>query len=274
MTRGDKKILITALCLLLSICVMVGCNGGLHNEEPDADESKRTYTERFAEEESNEENSSVRDIVTRYVDAVAIEEATEEVHTDAVAEVVTEYVDSGNYVADTGYLGSEYLGSDEEEIVLGEEHIYDEPTVISNDVSNDGGTDNSASVTEVTEAGLSEEEIWQIARITWLETGVCSYYTQYLCACVLINRLYGWGYNNIYEVIQEDFDGEHPQYATAYQYTNWGEDVLTISNTTWEAVYDAIEYTDPNPYYQCGYTDAHTLYYVDTAWDVYFYYDD
>lgn len=179
----------------------------------------------------------------------------------------------------------------EEEIVYYTEpdydYIYDQDT--EEVYEPDGEIDDSGSDTEYTDIlydtgtssnpyGLSDDEIHEIARITWLEVGICEYYTQYLTACVLINRYLNW-YGpgaTIYDVVYEDYGGMYVQYATRYQYVDWGGSSLNISQTTWNAVYDALYNLDPYPYYQCSWTNAHTLYYVDygPANPVCFYLDD
>ena len=149
--------------------------------------------------------------------------------------------------------------------------------------SDNGGTgvvymgDNSVS-SEIDEQttgnpyGFTDDEIWEIARITYLEDGcISSYYTTYLTACVIINRYLDWGYSSIYDVI---FDAG--QYATAYKYDNWGGGALTINEMTWQAVHDALADTDRNPHFQAGdgWLDGYGLemYYKDPENGESFYY--
>ena len=273
MNKKEKRLLILLLAII--VIIVVAC-GGIHNEKPDADEAK------YHEETITTEHSS---------DAVVTTKETEELYTNTVSEV-EEHVDSNINELDTDNVSGEYYRPDEEV-------IYEQLAVISDTDSNNNYIDDSDEVDdgrddgrdiEDTDAdgsyadadiwrddgttgdnnnqGLTEEEIWQIARITWLETGVCSYYTRYLTACVLLNRLYDWPEcNSIYDVIYEP-----GQYATAYQYTDWGGNALVISDTTWAAVYDAIENTDRNPHFQCSYAPGYELYYYDADYNVYFYY--
>ena len=156
-----------------------------------------------------------------------------------------------------------------------------EPTVyqdtndtILEEESDEPDTDNSDPVADPgytggdTAEGLTDEEIWQIGRIVELEVGICSWYTRYLTACVLLNRMYDWPEcSDIYDVIWEP-----GQYATANRYTDWDGNALVISETTWDAVYSAIADTDRNPHFQCSYAPGFSLYYLDEEYGVYFYY--
>lgn len=117
--------------------------------------------------------------------------------------------------------------------------------------------------------GFTDEEVAEIARIVWLEVGICScdYYTQYLTACVILNRYLDWGYSSLYEVIHAS-----GQYATADMYTEYDGSAIRIGERTWSAVYDALADTDRNPHYQMRGGAGMPVYYWDTEWDVCFYY--
>lgn len=119
------------------------------------------------------------------------------------------------------------------EEVLQEEEVYTDPV--------------TEPATEAADPwGFSDEEIWEIARVAYLENG-CEgyYYPTYLTACVILNRYLDWDYSSISEVIWAP-----GQYSTADKYTNWGGGELTISEMTWQAVYDAMADLDRNPHYQ------------------------
>lgn len=92
---------------------------------------------------------------------------------------------------------------------------------------------------------VTESEIDEMARIVWLEVGQSRYYTQYLTACVMVNRLLDWGYSSMTDVIFAK-----NQYSTANKYTNWGGGTLTVSDTAYEAVYEALTNPDRNVHYQ------------------------
>lgn len=97
----------------------------------------------------------------------------------------------------------------------------------------------------------SDEEIYDLARVTYLEDGCVygegSYRSVYLCACVILNRANNWYGGSISAAIYAS-----GQYATAYKYTSWGGGPLVINDITWQAVNDALSNCDPNPYYQCN----------------------
>ena len=65
-------------------------------------------------------------------------------------------------------------------------------------------------------------------------------------------------------------------YATAYKYDNWVGGELVINDITWQAVYDALANTDPNPFYQCNGSwlegQGLTEYYRDPVTNEVFYY--
>ena len=107
---------------------------------------------------------------------------------------------------------------------------------------------------------VTESEIDEMARIVWLEVGQSQYYTQYLTACVMVNRLLDWNYDSMTEVIFAK-----NQYSTANKYTNWGGGSLTVSDEAYEAVYEALTCPDRNVHYQDSKTanNGKTLYWQD-----------
>ena len=296
MTRRDKKLLILAAGLLIVVMAIVAACGGLHNEKPDADQTKTEYASKAAEKEPTrqqetvtlgevtldierlyEQEESSSDIDDNYSGdpAVMADKETEALHTYPIGEVGNEQPDSYSTDIDINI----YSGSDSSDNTAPFEEIADYEVSDGRDIEDTDADGSYADVDVQRDActagdnntqGLTDEEIWELARITWLEVGICDWYTQYLCASVLLNRLYNpelWNCSNLYDVIYPP-----GQYASAYQYTNWGEDILTISDTTWDAVYTAIRDRDPNPHFQCSYTPGYRLYYLDTKYDVYFYY--
>ena len=122
--------------------------------------------------------------------------------------------------------------------------------------------------------GYSAQDIYDLARVTYLEDGCVggTYMSVYLCACVILNRANNWYGGSISAAIYDS-----GQYATAYKYDNWGGGALTINDTTWAAVSEALAYTDPNPYYQCNgdwlAEMGLTEYYRDELTDEVFYYN-
>ncbi len=122
--------------------------------------------------------------------------------------------------------------------------------------------------------GYSAQDIYDLARVTYLEDGCVggTYMSVYLCACVILNRANNWYGGSISAAIYDA-----GQYATAYKYDNWGGGALTINDTTWAAVSEALAYTDPNPYYQCNgdwlADSGLTEYYRDEITDEVFYYN-
>lgn len=142
-------------------------------------------------------------------------------------------------------------------------------------VDSEADTDYSESVTAMTPPqtdthyGFTDDEVYEIARIVWLEVGICgcSYYTQYLTTCVILNRYLDWGYDSLYATIHAD-----GQYATADMYTEYDGSSIRIGERTWSAVYDALADTDRNPHYQMRKGYEQRVYYSDPDWDVCFYY--
>lgn len=114
--------------------------------------------------------------------------------------------------------------------------------------------------------GLSLEDVYELARVTYLETGFQGEgyeYVTYLTACVIINRYLDWGYDSI-EAVTHDAG----QYATA----DW--DAEEINAMTWQAVRDALVATDRSPHFQaCDYYlegTGLTLYYDDGVTQIYY----
>lgn len=107
---------------------------------------------------------------------------------------------------------------------------------------------------------LSDDEMWELARIIYLENGrvypECTYTTVKYTADVLLNRLQQWGYADVYEVIWDA-----GQYSTANNYDNIGayEEGWNIS---WAALYDALENPDYTPVFQAMFPQGN-VYYTD-----------
>lgn len=112
---------------------------------------------------------------------------------------------------------------------------------------------------------FTEDEIWEMTRIVYLENGIVEASTDetlYLTACVILNRLYDWEEcSTIYEVIWEP-----GQYSTADRYTDYGGDELGSYTEGWSrsyaAVCAAIENTDRNPHFQSMGVQGE-VYYID-----------
>lgn len=112
---------------------------------------------------------------------------------------------------------------------------------------------------------FTEDEIWEMTRIVYLENGIVAESTDetlYLTACVILNRLYDWDEcNTVYEVIWEP-----GQYSTADRYTDYGGGELGSYTEGWSrsyaAVCAAIENTDRNPHFQSMSVQGE-VYYID-----------
>lgn len=112
---------------------------------------------------------------------------------------------------------------------------------------------------------FTEDEIWEMTRIVYLENGIVEESTDetlYLTACVILNRLYDWEEcSTVYEVIWEP-----GQYSTADRYTDYGGGELGSYAEGWSrsyaAVCAAIENTDRNPHFQSMGVQGE-VYYVD-----------
>lgn len=156
-----------------------------------------------------------------------------------------------------------------------EEVKEDEHRILDTDISADWSdyTEPQASYEEeetevhpVETYTFTEDEIWEMTRIVYLENGIddaSTDYTLYLTACVILNRLYDWGEcNTIYEVIWE-----RGQYSTADRYTDYNGGELGSSypegwSKSYNAVCEAIENTDRNPHFQSTFAQG-TVYYTD-----------
>ena len=174
---------------------------------------------------------------------------------------------------------SEETGSASEDITSeSQSESYDDDDEDEEEYYEDDDDDDSSSgyYVPISTYSYSEQEIYDLARVTYLEDGCVypegSYRSIYLCACVILNRANNWYGGSISAAIYAS-----GAYATAYKYTNWGGGALTISDITWAAVNDALSNCDPNPYYQCngqhlaGY--GLTEYYRDPVTDEVFYYE-
>lgn len=128
-------------------------------------------------------------------------------------------------------------------------------------------TEISTGETEEDPWGFTDDELYEIARITYLENG-CEgyYYPTYLTACVILNRYLDWGYGSISEVIHAP-----GQYSTADKYTNWSGGELVISDMTWQAVYDAMANLDRNPHYQMNGGSGNLYYRHDETGECFYY---
>ena len=113
---------------------------------------------------------------------------------------------------------------------------------------------------------FTEDEIWEMTRIVYLENGIVDESTDttlYLTACVILNRLYDWEEcDTVYEVIWEN-----GQYSTANRYTDYNGGELGSSYPYgWERSYNAvcmaIENCDRNPHFQSTFAQG-TVYYTD-----------
>ena len=112
---------------------------------------------------------------------------------------------------------------------------------------------------------FTEDEIWEMTRIVYLENGIVEESTDttlYLTACVILNRLYDWDEcSTVYEVIWEP-----GQYSTANRYEDYGGGELGSYAEGWSrsyaAVCAAIENCDRNPHFQSTFAQGE-VYYVD-----------
>lgn len=112
---------------------------------------------------------------------------------------------------------------------------------------------------------FTEDEIWEMTRIVYLENGIVEKSTDetlYLTACVILNRLYDWEEcSTVYEVIWEP-----GQYSTANRYEDYGGGELGSYVEGWSrsyaAVCAAIENTDRNPHFQSMGVQGE-VYYID-----------
>jgi len=107
---------------------------------------------------------------------------------------------------------------------------------------------------------LTDDEMYELARIIYLENGIgypnCTYLSVKYTADVLLNRLQQWGYNDVYEVIWAP-----GQYSTADNYTNIGE-YEEGWDISWTALYDALDNPDYTPVFQAQFPQG-TPYYTD-----------
>ena len=112
---------------------------------------------------------------------------------------------------------------------------------------------------------FTEDEIWEMTRIVYLENGIVEESTDetlYLTACVILNRLYDWEEcSTVYEVIWEP-----GQYSTANRYEDYGGGELGSYTEGWSrsyaAVCAAIENTDRNTHFQSMGVQGE-VYYID-----------
>lgn len=112
---------------------------------------------------------------------------------------------------------------------------------------------------------FTEDEIWEMTRIVYLENGIddeSTDFTLYLTACVILNRLYDWEEcSTVYDVIWQG-----GQYSTANRYEDYNGNSLGSYEEGWarsyNAVCQAIENTDRNPHFQATFAQGE-VYYID-----------
>ena len=168
-----------------------------------------------------------------------IEEPTTEEESDA---------DTDYHPADSGST----VDTDREEEIY-EDYQYEEETEVHTAEATTG------------EYTFTEDEIWEMTRIVYLENGIVEESTDttlYLTACVILNRLYDWDEcSTVYEVIWQG-----GQYSTANRYEDYGGGALGSYEEGWNrsyaAVCAAIENCDRNPHFQSTFAQG-TVYYVD-----------
>lgn len=256
MNKRIKNLLIAigSLIFLIVICVIllfVSCDTTkIDDLDSPVEETNSVAAVRNIELEETTETTAPS------TEDISEERNTENATTMEDIQDTTVYWSGNDYydttVSDTDRL---YMGSDP--VVETEEVVYEETVGIPESTVPETETEEEVYTTQAeTEAveeavnsnpyGFTDDEIWEIARITYLENGcVGYYYPTYLTACVIINRYLDWGYGSIEEVIFAP-----GQYSTAYKYDNWGGGALTIDDMTWTAVYDAMANPDRNPHYQ------------------------
>ena len=159
----------------------------------------------------------------------------------------------------------------EEEEVLIDEHrnmdsgdIYDEYVYSPPETSYE--VEEEETEVHTVEYTFTEDEIWEMTRIVYLENGIDDESTDmtiYLTACVILNRLYDWEEcDSVYDVIWQG-----GQYSTANRYEDYNGNELGASypdgwRKSYEAVCMAIENCDRNPHFQSTFAQG-TVYYVD-----------
>ena len=237
------------------------------------------------------EASQVQEVIEEYLD---VPESTEVPDISELIDIVETEADKSS---DEGTKAEDSSKEEtEESATVAEEETTTEAFVeeITTEVPEEVETESVEEVTEAPEEGeddasdssvdyyvpistygYSEQEIYDLARVTYLEDGCVypegSYRSVYLCACVILNRANAWYGGSISSAIYAS-----GQYATAYKYTSWGGGTLVINDITWQAVSDALSNCDPNPYYQCNGDhlagSGLTEYYRDPVTNEVFYY--
>ena len=197
----------------------------------------------------------------------------EEMNTTAYTEASKTYTETTVDLTPIAIVETpEYIEEEiKEHIIHTEPYVEEETSTEETTIIEEVEEEITEAVTESNQSSnpyeFTDDEIWEIARITYLENGyVGYYYPTYLTACVIINRYLDWGYNSIEEVIFAQ-----GQYSTAYKYDDWGGGTLVINDLTWQAVYDALADTDRNPHYQMR-GGSGNLYYQDPNTGECFYY--
>lgn len=170
----------------------------------------------------------------------------------------------------------EEISTEEETVIESEpESIIEEATVspelpeedISEMIENEEGpiyTEEEVSserpYTNARGLDLTDDEMYELARIIYLENGIgypnCTYLSVKYTADVLLNRLQQWGYADVYEVIWAP-----GQYSTANNYTDIGA-YAEGWEISWTALYDALDNPDYTPVFQAQFSQG-TPYYTD-----------
>lgn len=174
------------------------------------------------------------------------ETTTEEPTTEEVTDATTISSSDGSWSADS----DRYL---QETVEVYEDYQQEEETEVHTTEADTGAF------------AFTEDEIWEMTRIVYLENGIVEESTDetlYLTACVILNRLYDWEEcSTVYEVIWEP-----GQYSTANRYEDYGGGELGSYAEGWSrsyaAVCAAIENTDRNPHFQSMGVQGE-VYYVD-----------
>lgn len=233
MSKKTQIIICVALWIII-IGLAIGIS--IKDHEPTKEEQAAAEVTAALKESKEEETNTEEETITE-------EPATEEV-TDAV-------IDSDP--DDSWSDDSDRYMQAAEDVEVYEDYQQEEETEVH--------------TTEATPGAytFTEDEIWEMTRIVYLENGIVEESTDetlYLTACVILNRLYDWDEcNTVYEVIWEP-----GQYSTANRYEDYGGGELGSYAEGWQrsyaAVCAAIESTDRNPHFQSMGVQGE-VYYID-----------
>ena len=222
---------ISAFLIVLCLLCTYGC-GQAYSEEPVG--SFYSETTSTIEESIEEETSSI------------VEESTEE-------ETV---IESESVVEETEPVVEEETISPE----LSEEDISQMLEEPEGPIYTDEEVPSERSYTNARGLDLTDDEMYELARIIYLENGIgypnCTYLSVKYTADVLLNRLQQWGYADVYEVIWAP-----GQYSTANNYSNIGAYEVGWE-ISWTALYDALDNPDYTPVFQAQFSQG-TPYYTD-----------